>query len=169
MNQFCNTLRYAAGYIPRALYARSCKSKLNHWKTSSLSGNWTFWMMVKMSMLNHMTGLSTQIRGGLCHINTCYLLFQATELRRHIQNHPAPNFLEVWSSLMHIEDVFLYWSITGSDWEEQESAALLPMVVNLWITIWTVVQKYKAEQKTSVQKSKGARKQLLSLSHTTKL
>ena len=54
------------------------------------------------------------------------------EIRRHIQNDPTPIFLEVQSLLMHNEDVLFIWSIIGCDWEEEESAALLPMVVTYW-------------------------------------
>ena len=172
-----NALRYAAGYIPRALRkklqnsAEPLKDKLIICLLDLLDDG------EDKHVESHEWILSID-RGGLCHVNnTCYLLFQAMELeiRRHIQNDPTPNFLHVQISLMYNDDVLFYWSIIGCDWEEEESAALLPMVVNLWITIrgfsycsaW--VEKYKAEHKKSVQKSKGVRKQLISSSHTTKV
>ena len=171
-----NALRYAAGYIPRAL-----RKKLQN-SAEPLKDKLIICLLDLLDdgedehVESHEWILSID-RGGLCHVNnTCYLLFQAMELeiRRHIQNDLTPNFLHVQTSLMHNDDVLFYWSIIGCDWEEEESAALLPMVVNLWITIrgfsycsaW--VEKYKAEHKKSVQKSKGVRKQLISSSHTTK-
>jgi len=89
------------------------------------------------------------------------------EIRRHLNPDKPVNFIdEVQASILSNEDVLFYWSMIASDWEEEENAALLPMVVNLWVTVrgfayasaW--VEKYKSEHKKSVQKSKGVRKQL---------
>ena len=72
-------------------------------------------------------------RVGLCHVNNTIILLiisgMELESRRRIQNDPTPIFLEVQSLLMHNEDVLFNWSIIGCDWEEEESGALLLMVV----------------------------------------
>ena len=105
-----NTLRYAAGYIPRALRKKLQKS------AEPLKDQLILCLLDllddgKDEHVESHEWIDNIDRGGLCHINnTCYLLFQAMELeiRRHIQNDPAPNFLEVQSSLMHNENVLFY-------------------------------------------------------------
>ena len=170
LNSFeANSLRYSAGYVPRALRKKLLKSA--HPSKNEL-------VVCLLDMLDDGEDEQTEShewilkldRGGLTHItNVCYQLFVAMELhiRRHLQPNKSVNFLEVQASILSNKDVLFYWSIVGSDWEEEESAALLPMVVNLWVTMrgfsnasaW--VETYKAEHKKSVQKSKGVRKQLL--------
>ena len=59
------------------------------------------------------------------------------------------------------------WSILGTDWEEENGAVLLRMVVHQWVKIYGFsfascwVEKYKTAQRKTTQKSKGVRKQLL--------
>ena len=171
-----NALRYAAGYVPRALTKKLKKS------AHPLKNELTICLL---DLLDDGEDECTEShewifkldRGGLKHINNiCYQLFEAMEIeiRCHLNPDKPANFIEVQASILRNEDVLFYWSMIGSDWEEDESAALLPMVVNLWVTVrgfsyasaW--VEKYKAKHKKSVQKSKGVRKQLLPAPTPTK-
>jgi len=165
-----SALQYAAGYVPRALTKKLKKS------AHPLKDELTLCLLDLLDdgedehTESHEWILSLD-RGGLKHINNlCYQLFVAMELeiRRHLNPDKPANFIdEVQASILSNEDVLFYWSMIASDWEEEENAALLPMVVNLWVTVrgfayasaW--VEKYKSEHKKSVQKSKGVRKQLL--------
>ena len=66
------------------------------------------------------------------------------------------------------EDVLFYWCLVSAKWKEDLAHALLDMIVDLWIAIrgfssasgW--LEKYKQNNKKTVQKSKGIRKQLVS-------
>ena len=65
------------------------------------------------------------------------------------------------------EDVKLHWSILAANWGDNESNALLHMLVNHWVTIrgfsftGSFMEKYKQKHKRTVEKSKGIRKNLL--------
>ena len=71
-------------------------------------------------------------------------------------------------NILKNEDVLFYWSMLSADWSEGNAEVLIHIVIELWITIrgfsyvsaW--MEKYKASQKKTVQKSKGVRKQLIS-------
>lgn len=116
-------------------------------------------------------------RGGLIHVSdTIYMLFVSIEmeLRRHLA--PANPDLELISKskdVLENEDVQFYWATVSFDWEEREAEALLHMIVEHYITVrgfsFTsgVMEKYKKENKKTVQKSKGLRKNLLSSSGST--
>ena len=91
------------------------------------------------------------------------------ELRRHISTFAAPNFEMVTTAILENDDVkFILWSVISADWDESSGLALLQMIVKEWVKIrgfslasaW--VEKYKVAQKQITQKSKGARKQLIS-------
>ena len=108
-------------------------------------------------------------RGGLTHVNSmAYFSFLSMELeiRTYITQHPVPNFKDVATAIKTSEDVKFYWCMLAEDWEEDESDALLELVVDMWITIrgfhyasaW--LEKYKVEHKIQMQKSKGMRKKL---------
>ena len=94
------------------------------------------------------------------------------ELRKHLQSQDIPNFkTEVKKDILENGDVTFYWSVLSCNWEEDESEALLELVVDLFFTIrgfsyasaW--VEKYKTASAKTLQKSKGLRKSLI----TTKL
>ena len=65
------------------------------------------------------------------------------------------------------EDVNFHWSILTANWGDNESNALLHMLVNHWVTIrgfslaGSFMVKYKQKHKRTVEKSKGIRKHLL--------
>lgn len=133
--QEMNTLRYAAGYIPRALQKKLKKSA--HPLKDELQ-------LCLLDLLNDgeeeegtaEKWLNLVDRGGLKHINES--TFQAVlamelELRRHL--HPSSLLHKVSEHILKNEDVQFHWSIVASDWEEDETKALLELVVNMWITI----------------------------------
>ena len=110
-------------------------------------------------------------RGGLTQVNnTTYELFLAMEheLRRHLcRGQPTVLSDQVKQAIIKNDEVEFLWSIIGADWEQESSSVLLEMVVTQWVKIrgfayasaW--IEKYKVAQKTTTQKSKGVRKQLL--------
>ena len=106
-------------------------------------------------------------RGGLlCVNNMTFELFYSMELefRRHIGvegiNSDTAEMME--KNL----NVLFCWCFISASWEEECSSILLPMIIQLWITIrgyslcsaW--IEKYKLAQKKTVQKSKSLRKEL---------
>ena len=90
------------------------------------------------------------------------------ELRKHFESVQVPNFKDVAKVMKKSDDFWFYWALVVADWEEELEQALLDIVVDLYITIHSLsftsawIKKYKADQKKSVQKSKGLRKQLCS-------
>ena len=91
------------------------------------------------------------------------------EIRSHLQVDVCKpvNFIsDIAPTVKNSEDVLFFWSMLSSNWDEESSDTLFQMVVNLWLTVrgysytsaW--IEKYKASQKKSTQKSKGIRKQL---------
>ncbi len=163
-----NGLRYAAGYVPRALKKKLRKSA--HPLKSELT-------LCILDMLDdgdeeHDSSckwIDMIDRGGLTHVNTvtyhAFLLMEV-ELRKHLGAEPLPSLKDVAKIVKDSDDVQFYWSMVAADWEEEEAQGLLELVVDLWITIRgfsfasTWMEKFKAEHKKSVQKSKGVRKQL---------
>ena len=169
-HQEMNTLRYAAGYVPRAL-RKKLKKSANPCKDQLLL---CLYDLVDDGDEGHTyteEWLDLVDRGGLTRVNE--MTFQAflameLELRNHLNSQHTPNFkTEVCKKLLANEDVAFYWSILSSDWEEVESLALLELVVNLFLTIrgfhyasaW--LEEYKAASAKTLQKSKGLRKGLI--------
>ena len=163
-----NALRYTAGYVPRALRKKLKKSA--HPLKEEL-------VLCLVEMTEGDRGIdesedwvNSVDRGGLKHINEMsYTTFASMELelRRCLHQNPNPNFKdEVAKHILENEDVHFYWSMVSSEWDQEESEALLTLVVDMWVTIrgfshasaW--VEKYKVEQKKSTPKSKGLRNKL---------
>ena len=71
------------------------------------------------------------------------------------------------------DDTQFYWALVSANCQEEESQALLSLVVDKYITTRgfsfarSYVEKYKAKQKKGVQKLKGLRKQLYSRTCTS--
>ena len=69
-------------------------------------------------------------------------------------------------SIIANDDVNMYWSILSGNWQEEEAALLIKMLVDHWITIRgfsfasAFMERHKQEHKKSLQKSKGIRKAL---------
>ena len=67
------------------------------------------------------------------------------------------------------DPVQFMWYLISADWNDDTSAHLLDSIVTDWVKIrgfsltgaW--LEKYKADNKKTTQKSKGVRKQLLSV------
>ena len=110
-------------------------------------------------------------RGGLTNVNMAtYNVFLCIELeiRKHLASAQLPNLKDVAEDIKKNDYIQFYWALVSMDWEEEESQALLGLVVDKYITTRgfsftrAYVEKYKALQHKSVQKSKGLRKQLYS-------
>ena len=175
-HQEMNALRYAAGYVPRALKKKLIKSA-NPLKHQLL--------LCLLDLLDDGDERRTDSeewldlvdRGGLTRVNdTAFQVFLAMELelRKHLQSQCIPNFkAEVRKQILENEDVSFYWSILSCDWEVDESQALLELVVDLFLTIrgfsyasaW--MEKYKAATAKTLQKSKGFRKTLVATKTST--
>ena len=106
-------------------------------------------------------------RGGLCHINNdTFEVFLAME--KELRKILATNIIQqlddtVKTELAESDEVQFIWYIICADWDEHISQYLLQSVIAEWVTIrmagaW--VEKYKATNKKTTQKSKGLRKQL---------
>lgn len=165
-----NAVRYAAGYIPRALQKKLPKS------THPLKEDLQLCLLDLLDDGDEDDDASTDWldlvnRGGLTKVNNMtYELFLAMELelRRHLAT-AQPTVLgdQVKQAIAKNEDVEFLWSMIGADWDGESSSVLLEMVVSQWVKIrgfsyasaW--IEKYKVAQKTTTQKSKGVRKQLL--------
>ena len=169
-HQEANALRYAAGYVPRAI-GKKLKKSTDPQKAQ-------LWLCL-LDVLDdgdeeHADSedwIELIDRGGLTRINEiAFQVFLAMEieLRKHLNSQCVPNFkTDITKKVLENEDVAFYWSILSTDWEEHDSQALLELVVNMFITIrgfsyasaW--VEKYKTASAKSLQKSKGLRKTLI--------
>ena len=71
------------------------------------------------------------------------------------------------ASIMECDEVKYHWNTLSANWEAEEVKVLLPMIIQLWVTMrgfayvsaW--VEQYKQEARKCTQKSKGIRKHLL--------
>ena len=175
-NQEVNALRYAAGYVPRAL-RKKLKQSANPRK-----GQLLLCLMDLLDDGDEEHGESEKWldlvdRGGLTRVNeTTFQVFLAmeTELRHHLKSENTPNFKTyVNKQVLDNEDVAFYWSILSAEWEESDSQALLELVVNLFLTIrgfayassW--MEKFKKDSEKTLQKSKGLRKTLITTKPST--
>ncbi len=163
-------LRYAAGYIPRALRKKLPKS------THPLKNDMLlciFDLLDEGSESEHESQKWVELinRGGLTRVNNLtYELFVAMELelRKHVRNFEAPNVKMIIAAILENEDVNFLWCIVSADWDQSSALALLRMIVEDWVKIrgfslasaW--VEKFKVTRKQTTQKSKGLRKQLIS-------
>lgn len=166
-----NALRYAAGYVPRALRKKLAKSA--HPLKDQL-------ILCLLDLTDDADDerddshcwFDAVNRGGLTSVNNMtYQVFLSMEheilTHLHVTKQAPHNFKDISEQVKNSDDVQFYWSVVSADWEEDEAQALLELVTDLWITVrgfsyasaW--IEKFKAENKKSVQKSKGLRKHLL--------
>ena len=133
-----NGLRYAAGYVPRAIRKKVTKS--GHPVREDL--------LMCLSQLEETDDVVTDdsqdwinatYRGGFVHINNdTYELFLAMEkeLRNHLKSaDPPTSTKEVKDSISQAADVQYFWYLISSDWEESSAKALLEMIINEWVTL----------------------------------
>ena len=165
-----SALRYAAGYVPRALRKKVVRSSYSEESKTDL-----------LNCLDDMVGtddiqcdsadwIKCVNRGGLMFVNDLtFEIFVAMELeiRNHLQACQPVNMLTVVTpAIKSNDDVLFYWSMISAGWNESSGNTLLDMVINMWVCVrgfsyssaW--IEKYKEVQKTTTQKSKGLRKQL---------
>ena len=164
-----NALRYAAGYVPRAVF-----KKLNL-HPSAVN---TRLQKCLQDLLQESSGnlaseewLDLVDRGGLCRVNdTAFSLFQAMELevRSHLQRHAAvvtENFKEVVTRrVFESDEVKTIWTWLSNEWEDEDSKLLFRMIVELFVTVrgfsyasaW--IEQHKINTAKTLQKSKGLRK-----------
>lgn len=165
-----NALRYAAGYIPRALKKKLPKSA--HPLKEDIQ-------LCILDLLDDgdeekdesQDWIQLADRGGLTRVNnTTFEVFVAMEyeLRRHIRPGQQLDLEHIVTAITENEDVLFLWSLISADWDDNSSSELLQMVTRQWVKIrgfsyasaW--LEKYKVGQKRTTQKSKGVRKQLIS-------
>ena len=129
-----NALRYAAGYIPRALQKKLQKS------AHPLKEELQLCMLDLLDDGDEENGtaddwLNLIDRGGLKHVNEGTfqaILAMELELRKHLRPQQPPNFVhEVTEHILKNEDVLFHWSLVASDWEDEETKALLELVLKM--------------------------------------
>ena len=168
-----NALRYVGGYVTRVLHQRLKKSK--HEKKNELCTCLTEMNDVDGDEMHDDSDdwMDSIDRGGLKHITQMvYLLFTSIELvlRHYLEGQDQPSLTMVKDKIIEDKGVQSCWSTIAVDWEDEMATLLLNMIVDTWIKIrghstaraW--LESYKLQQKKSVQKSKGIRKQLISSS-----
>ena len=92
-----------------------------------------------------------------------WLDLQIQLVTRVIRQGVSRNVENIASKIRDNEDVQFLWTMLSAEWEEGSATALLEMVVTQWVIIrgfayasaW--LEKYKAAQKKTTQKSKGIR------------
>ena len=159
-----NALRYSAGYVPRAL--RKKLERGSHPLKEALI--LCLYEMTEEDIDANRSDSEDWInlvdRGGLKHVNSAvFMLFTAIErcVRKRISNTGQPTFDQLKEEIVTGEDVLFHWAIVSASWDEEEATALLPMIVQLWVTMrdfsyasaW--MENYKKVNKKPVQKTKG--------------
>ncbi len=133
-----NALRYAAGYVPRAL--RKKLERGSHPLKEEL-----VLYLYEMTEDDGQEGSSQSEdwinlvdRGGLKHVNNAtYMLFAAMELciPKHLSRSSQPAFDHLKEAILADDDVQFHWSILSANWDEEEAEPLLPLIIQLWVTI----------------------------------
>ena len=157
-----NALRYAAGYIPRALRKKLDQSGHEH-KVELILCLTELTEDEEESPYESKDWEKVVDRGGLIHVNhNVFMLVTSMELQllkqfRRIECGEDVNLRQSAIPLILADnDVQFYWSIISASWEQEVQKALLSMVADLWITIrgfayangW--VERHKRETKTCV-------------------
>ena len=112
-------------------------------------------------------------RGGLKHISdTMFDFFCSLEVvfQSNVYSESAGEKESMRGMLLkkmvEDEDVLMCWSFVAVNWQEDESVALMNLMIDHWITlrgfgyVSAFVEEYKKRSKKAVQKSKGLRKKL---------
>ena len=157
-----NALRYAAGYVPRALRKRLERG--SHPLKEELVLGLVELCEEDGTDVDPSADWTTAIsRGGIKLVNNkTYHFFHAVEMnvRRHFSRAASPTTLTTGSKAAVVqstatdEEVLFYWSIISAEWEEEEQI-LLRMIIELWVTIRgfsfarSMMEMYKQAQKKS--------------------
>ena len=164
-----NGIRYAAGFVPRAIKKKLQKKKKSDNPLNKdcilcldelISGDGD----AELSSSDLVNSLN---RGGLVCVNDMtfeLLLSMELELRSHLKINPTHLGDELVVQITESEDVLFLWSIISVSWDSDCSTALLKKIAKMWITVrgfayasaW--VEKMKVAQQKTTQKSKGLRK-----------
>ena len=89
------------------------------------------------------------------------------EVRSHIKDSKTGDKEKVIKAIIDNEDVNFHWSLLAANWEPEETAVLLNMMAEQWITLRgfshasAFIERYKQRNKKGTQKSKGLRKNLI--------
>eukprot|EP00731_Ephydatia_muelleri_P034836 Em0081g1a len=130
-----NTLRYTAGYVPRALQKKL--SKISHPRQKDL----LLYLNERISdgsepVADSSDWITIVNREGLVMVNNmAFELFYALEIefRRLIQ--PKGISDNAVQLLSNDEDVLFLWSIISSSWDSDCNSELLERIVKLWVTL----------------------------------
>ena len=164
-----NGIRYAAGFVPRAIKKKLQKKK----KSDNPLNKDCILCLDELISGDGDAGLSSSDwvnslnRGGLVCVNDMtfeLFLSMELELRSHLKIKPTHLGDEVVVQITESEDVLFLWSIISVSWDSDCSTALLKKIAKMWITVrgfsyasaW--VEKMKVAQQKTTQKSKGLRK-----------
>eukprot|EP00731_Ephydatia_muelleri_P029902 Em0021g425a len=130
-----NTLRYTAGYVPRALQKKL--SKISHPRQKDL----LLYLNERISdgsepVADSSDWITIMNREGLVMVNNmAFELFYALEIefRRLIQ--PKGISDNAVQLLSNDEDVLFLWSSISSSWDSDCNSELLERIVKLWVTL----------------------------------
>ena len=175
-----NALRYAAGFIPRALRKKLersshplkeefiiCLMELCMEDEVSDDTNFVTYTTEWISRIN---------RGGLYEVNNMtYLLFREVELefRRHMNKSSVFKLADgvvtkdgIIAAIMRNSSVLFQWCLLSVDLEEEEGEELLHKMVELYVTMRgfsfarSLLEQYKQSKQKATLKSKSLRKTL---------
>ena len=164
-----NAVRYAAGFVLRTMKKNIEKSMHAH-KADLLLCLAQLLDTGDAEVDESKDWLEIVDRGGLCHVsNDTFEVFLAME--KELRKILATNVIQqlddtVKTKLAESDGVQFIWYIICADWDEHISQFLLQSMIKEWVKIrgfslagaW--VEKYKAANKKSTQKTKGLRKQM---------
>lgn len=170
-----NALRYTAGYVCRAVRKKLQREKGSEELLLSLDE------LTEQDALDEddedddtKDWLRLSNRGGLLFVtDETFSLFHAMEqvIRRFLRVDRVKELSvgrreEIRRSIIEDEEVKTKWSVVSHDMEEKVGSILLGKIVDLWITIrgfsfaGAFIELYKQRAKTTLQKTKGLRKNL---------
>lgn len=174
-----NALRYAAGYVPRALAAKISRSshpyKDSYLQCLSNMGKKGECCTSNSDSIQAFTKqwLSAVNRGGLFFVtDEVYLLFFEMEMkmRKHLHELISEKHINkkaVIEGIASDDDVLFHWCLVSTDIDDEAaSQELLGKIVELWLTIrgfstaGAYIEYYKQCNEKGVKKSTGLRRGL---------
>ncbi len=165
-----NSLRYAAGYIPRNLIKKIKRSSLDNKEVLQLC-LLDLIEEVGMGEDESQEWIQAVNRGGLNDVTQAMFEFmRAMELvvKGFLKREDKPRDMksELISAIKASEAVQSKWEEVSAEWEPEESRVLFAQITDLWVTMrgfsyasaW--MEQWKELTKKSVQKSQPLRKKL---------